>query len=550
MPDNNGSNNGSNTDPHWVHLQSRMRQLDDAIQNVLAGDEQSEDRQAISLQEEVYDLGFNSFSLSDCRRLLNDARSCSKPFVHGWKRGEDKEVDLLGGLPLWGNLLLSGGLNLLTAAPKVGKSALMVHLAACVFRGDLECLGVEIYDRFEHLIILGTDMSMAGWAKILVREGLAEYRADKRSLAWIDPRITLIDSSYEIQLNGSGIKAIRAECQRHSNSLLLVDTLRSVTTALGIDEFRPEIVKPVYALRNAVADLNVTTVVNHHENKSGTGLNAVAGSGALVGAVDVVCSMQWLNPVANGIKQTDDRRIISSAGRLSGESLVIELAKDDEAGHWVGHGSGEQVVAQLAKDKAIGELQGRDLRVMEVAWELWEVEQYLTVPICRDRCNLPKKLAENVVKKLLNRGLIEKAGMANSTGGRPSVRFKPTDEYVPISESGCGKEGKSGLCTTLHHLHHPERDGAKPVQSDNPKIVTSTNTQTDFPLPALGTVVEWRGQPAMVMEHRGFDLMVTPAIELKGEWIAKNSSTKFLARWELDAFTFTPPRPDSSWGSI
>ena len=531
-----------------------MRQLDAAIVRVLAGAEQNEERQAILLQEEIYDLGFSSFSLNDCKRFLADQRSCTKEPIRGWQRGEDKTWDLHGGVPLWGNLLLSGGLNLVTAAPKVGKSALIVHLAACVFRGDMECLGIEIFDRFEHLIIVGTDMSAAGWGKVLAREGLAEYREDKRCMTWLDSRVTLFDSSFEIQLNGSGIKAIREECAKHSNSLLLVDTLRSVTTSLGIDEYKPEIVKPVYALRNAIADLSVTTVVNHHENKSGQGLGAVAGSGALVGAVDVICSMQWLNPVASGLKQTDDRRIISSAGRLSGASLVIELADDEDSGHWVGHGSGEEVLAQQVRDKAISELQGRDLKVMETAWELWEQDQYLLVPIVVDRCGLKKRLAENVIKKLINRGLLERDGVAAPSGsaGRPPIRYKPTDEYVPISESGCGKEANRAISTHLHHKPQLERDKELAPTCADSEIVTGTNTD-DFPLPPLGTIVQWREKPAMVMEHRGVDLMVTPAAQIKGEWIAIASTTKFLARWEMDAFPMGAPslphlpRPDTSW---
>ena len=55
---------------------------------------------------------------------------------------------------LWGKLLVHGGINLLVSAPKVGKTALMMHFAGCVLRGETECLGIPIENPFDHLIIV------------------------------------------------------------------------------------------------------------------------------------------------------------------------------------------------------------------------------------------------------------------------------------------------------------------------------------------------------------------------------------------------------------
>ena len=545
---------------HQELNERRLEALDRAVAGILSGPEKDEERQSVLLQESLIDKGLNKYSLQECRGFIRSAQQGAIKPIYGWHRSENKTHAIHGGDPLWGNLLQAGGFNLVTAAPKVGKSALMLHLAACVFRGDLQCLGVDILDRFEHLIIVGTDMSTAGWGRILQREGLAEIAEDHRSFTWIDHRITLMDSESDLALNAAGISWIREECRRHSNSLLLIDTLRSVTTTLGIDEYKPEIVRPLYALRKAIADLNVTTVVNHHENKSGTGMNAVAGSGALVGAVDVVLSMQWLNPVEVGLQQVDDRRLLSSSGRLAGDSLVVELKDDDETGHWVTWGKGDEFKANQAREKAIGELQGRDLRVMEVAWDLWDVDQYLTLPIVQDRCSLKKKLAENVINKLIKRGLLKKDGVCNSEfQGRPSNRYRPFDEeelpttlpddYLAKRASGSQK----GVLHHLSHLHQEYRDeestGAKENQGLAPfaPFAPESTICTDAPVqgdqkPPLGTVVMYKDQPCILVSHEikdQYDLKLKKAAKIKDQWIS-TGETSYRGRWQFDTFSATP----------
>lgn len=541
-------------DPAGQLRAERLAKLDEAIGRILQGPEQNEYRRAVLLYEEVLDLGFSAINLNSCVKLLADAQE-SEPAAHGWAIEEQHEpIALTGGIPLWGELLLSGGMNLITAAPKVGKSALLVHLIGCVFRGELECLGLPILDRFDHVVIVGTDMDWGGWAKLLVREGLAQYDDSKRFLRWLDPRITLWASGDQIQLNRTGCSQIREECSQHSNSLLLLDTLRSVTSGLGLDEYRPEIVKPLYELRRSLAGLSVTTVVNHHENKSGQGLGAVAGSSALVGAVDVITSMRWVTPVADGIRQQDKRRLISSSGRLNGQSVVIELADDEGSGHWITHGSGEECIAKEARFKAISELQGRDQKVMEAIWQLWEVNQFATLPVIKDRCNLAQKMAENTVNKLIRRGLVQRDGTTNQDQfgrGRPAVRYRPVEEAEELGTSAPAAGNNAGF-------------GINPIPSAPivptvPSGETDTRTQARTRAlyvdpPELGSVCLWKGKPSLLLEHRGADVMVSPAALIKGQWIAINSNVKFTARWGMEATPYeqpggeahqTPPRPAS-----
>ena len=557
MPDKNNQppeeNNEQNaSDPAGQLRAERLAKLDEAIGRILQGPEQNEYRRAVLLYEEVLDLGFSAINLNSCVKLLADAQE-SEPAVHGWAPEEEHEpIPLTGGIPLWGDLLLSGGMNLITAAPKVGKSALLIHLVGCVFRGELECLGLPILDRFDHAVIVGTDMDWGGWAKLLVREGLAKYDETYRFLSWLDPRVTLWTSGDQIQLNRSGCSQIREECSQHSNSLLLLDTLRSVTSGLGLDEYRPEIVKPLYELRRSLAGLSVTTVVNHHENKSGQGLASVSGSSALVGAVDVITSMKWVMPVTDGICQQDKRRLISSSGRLNGQSMVVELVDDDATGHWISHGSGDECIAKEARFKAIGELQGRDQKVMETIWSLWEVNQYATLPVIKDRCNLAQKMAENTVNKLMRRGLVQRDGFTTVDkfgAGRAAVRYRPIEETDELGTA----EPATGESAPIRY----QADTNPPLVPTGPTVDSPLRPPAhtralSIGLPELGTLCLWKGKPSLVLEHRGAEVMVSPAALIKGQWIAINSNVKFTARWGMEATPYeqsgneghqSPPQP-------
>ena len=512
-----------------------MDKLDKAVVRVLDGPEQNEFKRAALLYEYVLDLGLSAVNVRDCRELLRDAQASGEA-LHGWGKDENHVPMVIGsGQPLWGQLLLSGGINLLTAAPKVGKSALIVHFIACVFRGDQTCLGEQIHQRFDHVVIAGTDMDLGGWVKIFVREGLASVDAYGR-LIWLDKRITLFHSGVDFQLSSSGCSKLREECAKHSNSLLLLDTLRSVTSQLGLDEYKPEIVRPLYALRNAIAGLSVTTVVNHHENKSGTGLGSVSGSSAIVGAMDAIVSMKWVQPVSDGLDQIDKRRLLSSTGRLDGQSLVCELDKDEQ---WITHGSGEQVIRAEARFKAMGELQGRDQKVFEVVDHLWEQEQFSTMSVIKERCSLNRKMAENVVNKLIRKGLIQKDGTLTP---QPGMSGRPATRYRPVEEEG---ENASDVGTSVGQTPLNKGFSHSPPLSHAYARVREAETQLPkglkSELPALGTLVDHKGKPALVLEHRGVDLMVTKAIKIRDQWIAEDQQRKQCARWGIDANEFVEP---------
>lgn len=368
----------------------------------------------------------------ELKQLLSQAQPTAKPLRGGDPIPLDELHEATG---LWGDLLLSGCLNLVSAPPKVGKTALMLHLAACVFRGDMECLGVPILDRFEHLVIVGTDMDKAQWFKLFFREGLAHKLDDQVIL---DKRITLWDASSNIQLDESGCSLIREECSKHSNSLLLVDTLRSTTSSLGLDENRTEICGPIYALKMACASASVTAVVNHHTNKSVTGGSAItasAGNNAIPGACDNTILMNWAKDCPDGQRRTDFRITISSSGRGKGGSLVAAITDEVEGGCWKGYGEATAIEAVNRVRRVVQTLTGRQEDAYVYMLERWEGEHPTTGAQLAEFLQLKQtKKAWLVLNALESKGLIEKQG-AQPTTGRPATLYRPftIEEDLPPS---------------------------------------------------------------------------------------------------------------------
>ena len=289
-------------------------------------------KQAILTRKEATGLGF-SLSEGAVKTLISQT-GYEEPVLYGEEINAPAEPDPR----LWGNLLLYQSSNLVIAKPKVGKTALMLHFAGCMLSGKSHCLGLPIYKRCDHLIILGADMSVQQWTKLLRREGLAFANPDGTISM---PKVKLSAKGNGLNLSPMGIKSIVAMCIKRPNSLLFIDCLREYLAGKEIDnEFIAQI-KPLF-IALAQANCNVTIVCIHHARKAGggTGVEASSGSNATTGAFDFVINMEYLIP--NCIMQKDKRILISSIGRGLDQSLLAEL-QGAEPAQWVSHGNAEEV---------------------------------------------------------------------------------------------------------------------------------------------------------------------------------------------------------------
>jgi len=344
----------------------------------------------------------------------------------------DVEIDITEDSMVWGEILMYQSWNLISALPKVGKSALVIGIAGAVLNNKSTFLNLPIHYKFDNLIIVGNDQSYKQWGKLFLREKLCTKNNNKIT---IDPRIALWAQGSGIQLDEEGIARIVEECKRRPNCLLLIDTLRSVTSQMGLDENKTEISAPIRRIQDATAELNVTGIILHHTTKSVYGGNAViasSGSAAIPAAFDQTILMNWLKAVTDQSTQTDKRIAISCMGRGVSSTIVAELADNK----WISHGDGEEAIRAEKISELEDNLQGRQGDVYDRLIQSWETSTKMSTIDIANALNLTANKALRTLKALERKGLIVQDGVAPRTNekGRPIALFRPTKGDI---DTGC-----------------------------------------------------------------------------------------------------------------
>ena len=378
--------------------------------------------------------------------FLSNARSnddVKEPF-------QGQELALRSQLGAWGNLLAGDAFNLLIAAPKVGKSALIVHVFACSKRGDETCLGAPIRKRWNKLIISGNDMSVGEWGKILIREGLAVPTGDDHEKFLPDPCVIIWDTENPARMNEKGIKAMAAKCLEHPDSLLVIDSLRSNTDP-SLDENKAEIREPIEQTKKGLAGCKVTTVLIHHANKSvsgSTAMTAAAGNNAIPGACDNTLLLKHLKPEPIAGFRSDGRLTASSSGRLQGDRLLIELTSEG-IGRWEARGDAETASLEEHIAEVEERLNPRHTAVYEHAEELAENGVHTTTAEIGSHLNLTVIKARKALEALCRKGLMRRCGtLSNGGKGRDQVLYAPALSSLPHAGDAVG--GVNGVHGVLN----------------------------------------------------------------------------------------------------
>ena len=363
-------------------------------------------------------------------RLLADANPAGEPIQPG-SVIDERLLKAPG--DLWGKLLVHGGINLLVSAPKVGKTALMMHFAGCVLRGEKECLGIAIDNPFDHLIIVGPDMHVDQWMTLLQREGLADGPK-------LSDKVTLWHSGTQISLSDQGIEKIKGECQRHLNSLLLIDTLSSSISSMNLEENRSEIAAPIMALRGACASAGstITTVVNHHSRKDGygsSGTSASRGSSALPGACDSTISLNYFRIGLDGVERTDRRLVLSSEGRTGCQNLMAEMIDTVDGVKWLAHGDASNHRAAEALWVAQESLSNRQEEAYDMACSFHEQDRLVEAADLASHLNVTRQKALRCLKALERKGLVVGCQTPALGTGRPPIRYRAVTEKEVLTPS-------------------------------------------------------------------------------------------------------------------
>ena len=340
------------------------------------------------------------------------------------------EGDLLDFTPIpwcWEGLIMREATNLVIAAPKVGKTSLVLAGIGAWSRGEA-FLGRTFHGKCPPVLIVGTDQPQSDWGRMLQKVGLVSQ--ERRMLA---PLVGLFHSGTPLQLDQEGIEKITAYAKKHPGLLVLVDSYSRCISSLGLSERDAEMVGPLADLQEAVAPYGVTIVVIHHSNKGAhdSGSMASRGSTALPAAVSQILHLQRLE-ASQEQQSAAGKRMLTTEGRGGApEKFLLEL---DQEGQWIFKGDGDALLREQDRQKLIGALNDRQaaaLEHVEETWEQTEGKQGLSADCLASLMELrgadTSRVARRLLTQLHERGLVRKV-MENHGMGRALVA-----RYVPSS---------------------------------------------------------------------------------------------------------------------
>jgi hypothetical protein len=212
----------------------------------------------------------------------------------------------------WKGYLARGAVSLLAGRPKVGKSTLLFGLISALEAG-----------------LPFAEQQTSGTGVLLLSEERPSSLAEKASRWDLNGRVHLL---MRHQANGREWTSIVSEavdyCQRRALGVLMVDTWDKWTALKGDAENNAGAILEALEPIVQAASQGLAVLICAHQRKSfGEFGEAVRGSNALTGGVDVVLELE--RPRADALAG-DGVRVLQAVSRFSGtpEELVIALGDE------------------------------------------------------------------------------------------------------------------------------------------------------------------------------------------------------------------------------
>jgi 5S rRNA maturation endonuclease (ribonuclease M5)/DNA-binding transcriptional ArsR family regulator len=272
---------------------------------------------------------------------------------------------------LWGGYLAPGVISLLAGRPKVGKSTLAFGLFAAITAG-LPFLERET--RRTGVLLLSEE-----------REGTLAEKARRFNLNGS------VDVLMRHELGGQPwaevVEQAVAYCHARGHGLLAVDTWDKWTGLRGDDENKSgpviEALQPL--MKAAGAGLSVV-LVTHQRKSAGVYGEAVRGSNALTGSVDVIAELERVSDVPHA-------RVLQSVSRFGGtpEELALELSD----AVYTARGDAGALRARLDTERVLDQLS--------------ETEE-ITAEELAEAAELPKGTVHKRLTELHGEGTVERTG--------------------------------------------------------------------------------------------------------------------------------------------
>jgi hypothetical protein len=224
---------------------------------------------------------------------------------------------------LWHGCLSRGGITLLSALWKSGKTTLLAALLKAFQTGGTFC-GLDIAPA---RVLFVTEESEAHWA-------------DRRDKLGLEDHIRFLIRPFKAKPAADQwhrfLDYLGALCQQAPTDLIVFDCLANLWPVR--DENDASQVQAALMPLHQVSEQAGLFLVHHNRKGDGEEATACRGSGALTAFVDTILELRRFN-----VKDRADRkRILTGYGRYdeTPEELVIELT---EEGTYVGHGTRHQV---------------------------------------------------------------------------------------------------------------------------------------------------------------------------------------------------------------
>jgi hypothetical protein len=230
----------------------------------------------------------------------------------------------------------SGGVSLLAAKPKVGKSTLARQLAVCVARGEP---------------FLGRETSKGPVVYLALEEKRSEVRAHFRAMGVSDEEIHIhVGSAPE-----NAVADLRNVVERIHPVLVIVDPLFRMTRVKDTSAYA-EVLAALEPLLSLARDTGAHVLAVHHSGKGErSGGDSILGSTAILGTVDTAILM----------KRSERYRTVWTLQRY-GTDLDEAVVEFDREARTVGLGEGKKQAEEHRLEREIEELlQNKDRPLTE-----------------------------------------------------------------------------------------------------------------------------------------------------------------------------------------
>jgi hypothetical protein len=413
----------------------------------------------------------------ELQKIVWEARRKNAPPAEALKPG-----DLLDFTPVpwcWEGLIMRKATSLVIAAPKVGKTSLVLEAIASWSRGE-PFLGRSFHGECPPVLIVGSDQPQSDWGRMLQKVSLVSE--DRRLLA---PIMGLFHSGAPLSLNPEGIEKITTYAKNHPDLLVVIDSYSRCVASLGVSERDAEIAGPLADLQEALGPYGATIVVIHHSNKGTheSGSMASRGSTALPAACSQIIHLQRVEPPEGGQQGSlSGKRMLSTEGRGGApEKLLLEL---DAEGRWLFKGDGDSLLQEQERQKTIAALNDRQALAMEHVIEVWAqtegrqgISADLLAAFMELRGSDTSRVARRLLEQLRERGLVRKVIENHGMGSALVARYIPSDTSPPSKDSpdspdsaeverdGISTVVEVGDCVDLNRQAQPPNNGWRVVAS-------------------------------------------------------------------------------------